>query len=118
MKDEWLLPYVHQVGGERIMLPGNNSCSKNIKVALEFAVPKELKEGYTPTLFVIAIRNYSSFNGVALSNEAYTAYPNEAEVLLTDGCSMYVLAIDTGVKIENTTKGQIAAYNGHALTVV
>jgi len=40
MKQEWILPYVQAVGGGLICLPGNNSCSKNLKVALNFAIAK------------------------------------------------------------------------------
>ena len=61
-----------------------------LTVALAFALD-QLKEGLIPTLFVISCQNYERFNGMVMDNEAYSAYPNEAEVLLTDGCDMYVL---------------------------
>ena len=53
-----------------------------------------------------------------MNSEALTAYPTEAEVLLMEGISMFVLAVDTGVKIQNGTQGEIAAYNGKQVTVV
>ena len=46
-----------------------------------------------------------------MNNEAYTAYPSEAEVLLCEGCSIHVLGVDLKLKIDNN-QGQIAKYNG------
>ena len=40
-----------------------------------------------------------------MDNEAYSSYPSEAEVLLTDGCDMFVLSVDREVMIHNNTKG-------------
>ena len=57
MKDEWVNPYVENVGN-RVGLPGSNSCSKNPIVALQFAFPSQPKQQHTPTLFVIACKNY------------------------------------------------------------
>jgi len=37
---------------------------------------------------------------------------------MTECCQMYVLSVDTGIKIENITKGEVAAYNGTQITVV
>ena len=37
MKNEWIILYMSKVGMEQIHLPGNNSCSKNLTVALGFA---------------------------------------------------------------------------------
>ena len=68
-------------------------------VALGFAFPNKPKDGHTPTLFVIACRNYLGINGITMNNEAYSAYPSEAEVLLADGCFVDVLALDYEVKI-------------------
>ena len=40
-----------------------------------------------------------------MDNEAYSSYPSEAEVLLTDGCDIFVLKVDTEVIIQNNTEG-------------
>ena len=53
MKDDWIDPYVSKIGKPQIKLAGNNSCSKNLLVALKFAFPKEPKKDHTATLFVI-----------------------------------------------------------------
>jgi hypothetical protein len=37
-----------------VKLPGNSSCSQNIKIALNFAL-KNLKEDHTPVLFAITL---------------------------------------------------------------
>ena len=80
-------------------------------------MPDWIKDNQTPTLFVIACQNYIKISGLTTNNEAYTAYPSEAEVLLTEGCEINVLAVDYNVKISNTL-GQIGFYNGKEMTVV
>jgi len=80
-------------------------------------MPDWIKDNQTPTLFVIACGNYFNIQGLTMNNEAYTAYPSEAEVLLTEGCKINVLAVDYGVKISNAL-GQIGFYNGRQMTVV
>ena len=117
MKDEWVQPYVENVG-EEVRLPGSNSCSKSPIVALRFAFPQKPKEGHTPTLFVIAFKNYDFISAMTMNNEAYSAYPSEAEVLLCEGCPVYVLAVDRGIMIENQTGGDMASFTGRAITIV
>ena len=80
-------------------------------------MPDWIKDNQTPTLFVIACGNFIRIEGLTMNNEAYTAYPSEAEVLLTEGCKINVLAVDYGVKISNAL-GQIGFYNGRQMTVV
>lgn len=71
------------------------------------------------TLFVIGCRNYQLIFGMTVSNEAYSAYPSEAEVLLSDGCAVHVLAVDMAVKIENETANDIMTrITGKTITVV
>jgi len=117
MKNEWVAPYISEVGKE-IMLPGNNSCSKDLTVALNFAVPKVIQDQFTPTLFVIACRNYRGFNGMVMNNEAYSSYPSESEVLLMEGCHMWILAVDHNVKLPGINEGKMATYNDKVITVV
>ena len=57
MKFEWVQPYIQAIGGKEIKLSGNNSCSKSLKVALEFALDKE-KDQHSPTIFVIPCQNF------------------------------------------------------------
>jgi len=116
MQADWVKPYSDKVG-EKINLPQSTSASKDPLVALGFAMPDWIKDNQTPTLFVIACGNYVSIDGLTMNNEAYTAYPSEAEVLLTEGCKINVLAVDYGVKISNAL-GQIGFYNGKEMTVV
>ena len=40
-----------------------------------------------------------------MNNEAYTAYPEEGELLLPEGYRVEILKIEEGVKIKNTHKG-------------
>ena len=86
-------------------------------VALGFAMPDWIKDNQTPTLFVFACQNYINVSGLTMNNEAYTAYPSEAEVLLCEGCEIWVLGVDKSVKISNN-EGQIAPFNGQQMTVV
>ena len=80
-------------------------------------MPEWIKDNQTPTLFVFACTNYNGISGMTMNNEAYTAYPSEAEVLFCEGCGIYVLGIDYGVKIENN-EGEIGIYNSQQMTVV
>ena len=86
-------------------------------MALGFAMPDWIKDDQTPTLFVIACQNYLGFRGLTMNNEVFTAYPSESEVFLTEGCDIYVLAVEDGVKISDC-EGQIGVFNGQEMTVV
>ena len=116
MEDDWVKPYAVKIG-EKVKLPQSTSTTKDPVVALGFAIPDSIKDNQTPTLFVIACQNYVRITGLTMNNEAYTAYPSESEVLLTEGCDINVLAVDYGVKISNAL-GQIGFYNGKEMTVV
>lgn len=96
--------------GKYVYIPGTNNCSKTPVEALAFAL-KNSKQSDRATLFVIACQNYNGFEGVQMNNEAYSAYPREAEILLMNGFKVLVLAVDKNVKIEGATKGQLAPYN-------
>ena len=116
MEDDWVKPYAVKIG-EVVRLPQSTSTTKDPVVALGFAIPDSINDNQTPTLFVIACQNYRFITGLTMNNEAYTAYPSEAEVLLCEGCRIHVLGVDYGVKIDNV-EGQIADFNGHKITVV
>ena len=53
-----------------------------------------------------------------MNNEAYTAYPSEAEVLLSEGCKMYVLSVDKGIRINATSEGEMAYFKNKVVTVI
>ena len=53
-----------------------------------------------------------------MNNEAYSCYPSEAEVLLSDGCDIVVLAVDSNVNIQNKLANSIEYFNKKHLTVV
>ena len=52
-------------------------------------------------LFVISCQNYEAFPGFRLNHEGYTAYPNEQEVLLSEGCNVILLSVEKDCKIDN-----------------
>ena len=85
-------------------------------MALGFALD-EVKEDFIPVLFVIACKNYHAPNGILMNNEAYTAYPEEGEFLLQEGCIVFVQAVDSDVKIENSFTG-MEYYNAKTITVI
>lgn len=58
-------------------------------------------EDFVPTIFVFACRNYEKIQGMTMNSEAYSAYPSESEVLLCEGCEVFVLAVDRDVKVDN-----------------
>ena len=116
MKQEWVIPYYEMVGGNHINIPGNTSCSRDMKVALGFALDKP-KQDHEPVLFVFSIHNYFPPLCIAMNNEAFTAYPSEGEVLLTEGTVVRVLAIEKDVLIKNINEG-FEAYNNKLITIV
>ena len=71
----------------------------------------------TPTLFVISFRNYNSPDGMRMNNEAYTSYPGENEILLREGCEVFVLDIEDGVEIINPFPS-FKKFNGKVFTIV
>ena len=116
MRHEWITPYLNKVGGGYVHIPGNTSCSRNPLVALGFAL-NEVKEDFVPVLFVIACQNYCEPAGILMNNEAYTAYPEEGEFLLEEGCRVFVMAVDSDVKIENSF-ADMEYYNAKTITVI
>ena len=69
------------VVGESIHLPGYTSTSKDMSVALNFAL-KELKEDQVPVILEITFKGNS---GLFELTQGYSAYPEEDEILLQDG---------------------------------
>lgn len=88
------------------MLPGSNSTSLNPCVALGFALDFEQPDT-VPTLFIITCQNYKRVQGILMDNPALSAYPTEAELLLTEGAKVLITAVDQNVKI-NSKYGRMA----------
>ena len=61
--------------------------------------------------------NYDGTMGLLMNNEAYTAYPEEGELLLPEGKKVYILKIEEGVKIKNTHKG-MQQFSDKTITIV
>ena len=70
-------------------------------IALTQALPESLPKDTKPVLFVITCQNYDSFGGVKVDSLANQAYPKEEEIILKQGCEVYVLAVENGVQINN-----------------
>ena len=118
MKKEWTSEWEENVNtGKEVNLPGNTSTSRSIKVALNFAkVPQQDSNTTTNSvIFVFLFTNYCGFPGFRLSDSRYSAYPNEEEYLLVEGCPVRVLQIADMV-ITNSHPA-VARYNGKTITV-
>ena len=104
MRDKWIEPYEELVPKKKgssfqeVYLPGNQSCSQNPKVALKFAFNPR-KPDHSPCLFILSCQNYFCPAGVRMNNPAFSSYPAEDEVLLMEGCNVYVLEVERGVKV-------------------
>ena len=101
MMDEEVAPYEKYVGSSFVNLPENTSCSRDMKMAVAFALDFP-KPHHSPVLFIISVRNYQPPTGIMMSNEAYSAYPSEQQFILTEGKEVWVLAVERNVKIDNT----------------
>ena len=110
-----MAPYEQKLR-ERVCLPGNQSCSQDLDVALGFAT-KNPKPLHKPVLFVLSCQKYDAPSGIRMNNEAYTAFPTEREILLQEGVGVWVLAVEKDVMIDNP-HAAFAPFNGKALTIV
>ncbi len=117
MKPEWLEPWIEKVGANCVCIPGNTSCSQNLRVAIGFAIPEHPKPDFTSVLFVISCKNYESPAGIRMNNEAYTSFPVEREILLVEGCGVWVLEVEENVIIDNN-HADFSRYNGKVITIV
>ena len=110
-------PYKTSAGtGEMIFLPGNTSCSRNASVALSFAFEGVTQEKQ-PVLFIKLVHNYMNPYGIMMNSEAYSSYPQEAELLLVEGCEAFVLGIEEDVVIGNKHQC-LEPYSGKKVMVV
>ena len=99
MKQEWIEPYLANVG-QKVYLPGNTSCSRNASVALDFALGDDSSDKQA-VLFVKLITNYFRPEGVMMNSEAYSSYPQEAEMLLKEGIYATILGYEDEFEITN-----------------
>ena len=116
MKQEWIDPYIANIGTHWVKLPGTTSTSRNPLVALNFSLGTT-KPDCTPVLFCILCQNYASPLGLLMNSSAYSAYPDEGEFLLAEGRNVCVLAVTPGYKISNAME-EMSGYNGKTLTII
>lgn len=103
-----------------IHLPGNVSFSHHLKDALgaiQASSGQVDLDEQKPVLFVLSCQNYMSSQGVRLNNEAFTSYPGDQEMLLRQGCRVYVLQVQRNVVFKNdyTTYTE---FNDQTFTIV
>ena len=103
MKREWVQDYDKALQSEqKLYLKGQTSTSFDIKVACDFAF-NDLSDAKIPVLFFYTIQNYDHFLGVRLNDEAFSAYPCEGEIVLMEGCIVYVVGIEE-LEIKNDSE--------------
>ena len=115
MKQEWIQPYVDNVGKE-VCPRGTNSYSRNLAVALKFAF-KDPAEDKKPVLFLALKLNYSGKGSVMMNGEAYSSYPSEGEMLLVEGCWVYILGFEEDFEV-NSKHESLKGYYKKKLMVV
>ena len=99
MLQEWIEPYINKVG-QGLRSPGNNSYTRNLSVALNYAF-KDQVEDKKPVLFVLLHRNHYGLYSVMMSGEAYSSYPSEGEMLIVEGSMVKILGTEEDVQINN-----------------
>ena len=87
------------VPGQTTHLMGYTSTSEEMQVAMDFATQGR-DDGRVPLVFEIEFRGSA---GLFKLSEGYSAYPNEAEILIQDGLQYFIKGHDE-VTDENTGK--------------
>jgi len=119
MKPEWISQYEKKVLKGDVEMPGTCSFSEELGAAMGFAfndIDNRLKDGFKPVIFVMSVRNVDFFQGFCMNTSHYASYPAEAEVLMTEGMTVEVLAVQE-VRIENAHPS-FKQYNGHDVTII
>jgi len=89
MKKEWLKGWEKAVGGKNYHIPGLSSTSKDPRVAIERFCHDEGDKSKISVLFFFAMRTFRA--NFSMDTEEYTYFPDEKEILLTEGCPVKVL---------------------------
>ena len=116
MKENWLLPFILNIGSDLVYLPDNTSFTRDPKVALNYALNKS-KPSHVPVLFTVTCVNSMPPLGTHLNHSAYSAYPSESEYLLLEGSFVFVLAVERDVKIINRYQSMVA-FHGKKVTII
>lgn len=118
MDSDWIEGWREEVGEVFINLHSSTSTSKNLEVALDFSkCHTDYSNLQTPVLFVISVLNYTGFKGFRLNDKRYSVYPEEQEVLLMEGFTVYVLEVEEGFEICNKHSA-VQKYDGKKITVI
>lgn len=103
---------------QKVRLPGCSSCSQDLSIGLDYAFKNSTNNLYDKSiLFVISCQNYDSFPGIRLNHKNYTLYPHEEEILLCEGCEVWVLDVEVDIKIENEHES-FSNFNGKTVTII
>lgn len=116
MKEEWIYNYRDNIG-KTVRLRGNTSCSRLLKVALSFALKPGFTPDFTPVLFVTACQNFYAPKGIIMNNDLYSKYPEENELLLQEGCKVWVFQIDEDILIQNEYNN-MKKYHDKQITII
>ena len=109
------MQYQEDVSDDCVKLPCNLNCTENLGVALAYAI-NGLEAPFKSVLFVISIQNHYGFSGFRLNSANYSAYPQEEEVLLVEGTTIFVLNVEE-ITIQNPNSG-FENFNGQNITII
>ena len=102
--------------GHRTNLKGYSSTTLDRNRAISYAIGENDSDlEIIPVLMIIKFRGKKQF--FYLNSMDYSAYPYEEEILLQEGCAVYILAINRDRQIKNSYKG-MEKYNGKSITIV
>ena len=125
MENQWVEDWREGLGNYDFCLHGTTSTSRNLEVALDYSkCHKKYDNGKTPVLFVFNQSNIYGFTGFRMTDERYTPFPYEQEVLLEEGKSVKVIGVDDGLLIKNNIKTSnykdedIRRFNNKTVTVI
>ena len=100
-----------------IKMQGMTSTSENYRVALNFISSNERSKH--KVLFVFVLHNYRVYDGFRMNTSAYSAHPEEKEILLCEGCPVAVMGTED-ILIDNSATNDPfwAPFNNRYLTVI
>ena len=124
MEKQWIQDWIDDIGKE-IRLHGTTSTSRNLEVALDYSkCHTKYEDNKQAVLFVFHMDNWNGTCAFRMTDERFTAYPYEQEVLLMEGKAVIVLEVEDGLVIKNDIKtsededDDIRRFNNKTISVI
>lgn len=92
--------------------------TRNLRITLNFAKCDELDQqmGLRSVVFVILMQNYTPFGGIRLSNDNFSAYTYEQDIVLKEGLELLPIELEE-ITVENKA-AMFADYNEKQITLI